>query len=144
MDASFRLDNRKRKQNQKEKAKSAVGSGVRLALAVVFHDVAEQLAAGRRRPDDGVGAGADGGADALVIRAAGRKDRVVRERLDELKELLAELLRENKVLIERTIAYADAGILQQIRKQGELLEEDYRPEGIYVKAYVPLELYGKL
>ena len=63
---------------------------------------------------------------------------------DELKELLAELLRENKVLIERTIAYADAGILQQIRKQGELLEEDYRPEGIYVKAYVPLELYGKL
>ena len=64
--------------------------------------------------------------------------------LDELKELLAELLRENKVLIERTIAYADAGILQQIRKQGELLEEDYRPEGIYVKAYVPLELHGKL
>lgn len=64
--------------------------------------------------------------------------------LDELKELLAELLRENKVLIERTIAYADAGILQQIRKQGELLAEDYRPEGIYVKAYVPLELYGKL
>ena len=60
------------------------------------------------------------------------------------RELLAELLRENKVLIERTIAYADAGILQQIRKQGELLEEDYRPEGIYVKAYVPLELYGKL
>ena len=51
MDASFRLDNRKRKQNQKEKAKSAVGSGVRLALAVVFHDVAEQLAAGRRRGD---------------------------------------------------------------------------------------------
>ena len=37
MDASFRLDNRKRKQNQKEKAKSDVGSGVRLALAVVFH-----------------------------------------------------------------------------------------------------------
>lgn len=64
--------------------------------------------------------------------------------LEELKELLARLLRENKVLIERTIAYADAGILQQIRRQGELLEEDYRPEGIYIKAYVPMELYGKL
>ena len=25
-----------------------------------------------------------------------------------------------------------------------ILQEDYRPEGIYVKAYVPLELYGKL
>lgn len=64
--------------------------------------------------------------------------------LDELKELLSELLRENKVLIERTIAYADAGIIQSIRKQGELLEEDYRPEGIYIKAYVPLELYGRI
>lgn len=64
--------------------------------------------------------------------------------LEELKELLARLLRENKVLVERTIAYADAAILQQIRRQGELLEEDYRPEGIYVKAYVPMELYGKL
>lgn len=64
--------------------------------------------------------------------------------LEELKDLLAELLRENKVLIERTIAYADAGIIQSIRKQGELLEEDYRPEGIYIKAYVPLELYGRM
>lgn len=64
--------------------------------------------------------------------------------LEALKELLSELLRENKVLIERTISYGEAGIIQQIRKQGELLEEDYRPEGIYIKAYVPLELYGKL
>lgn len=64
--------------------------------------------------------------------------------LEELKELLCELLRENKVLIERTVSYAKAGIIQQIRRQGELLEEDYRPEGIYVKAYVPMELYGKL
>ena len=64
--------------------------------------------------------------------------------LEELKELLSELLRENKVLIERTVAYADAGIIQSIRKQGELIEEDYRPEGIYIKAYVPMELYGKL
>lgn len=64
--------------------------------------------------------------------------------LEALKELLCELLREKKVLIERTIAYADAGMMQQIRRQGELLEEDYRPEGIYIKAYVPLEIYGKL
>lgn len=64
--------------------------------------------------------------------------------LEELKELFSELLRENKVLIERTVAYADAGIIQSIRKQGELLEEDYRPEGIYIKAYVPLELYGRI
>ena len=64
--------------------------------------------------------------------------------LDALKELLCGLLREEKVLIERVIAYADAGILPQIRRKGELLEEEYRPEGIFVRAYVPLELYGRL
>lgn len=64
--------------------------------------------------------------------------------LEELQELLAKLLRENKVFVERTISYAEAGIIQLIRKQGELLEEDYRPEGIYIKAYVPMEIYGKL
>lgn len=64
--------------------------------------------------------------------------------LEELKELLARLLRENKVLVGRTVAYADAGILQQIRSKGELLQEEYRPEGIYIRAYVPMELYGKL
>ena len=63
--------------------------------------------------------------------------------LEELKELLAKLLRENKIFVERTIPYADAGIIQLIRKQGELLEEDYRSEGIYIKAYVPMEIYGK-
>ena len=64
--------------------------------------------------------------------------------LDELKELLCELLREDKILVERIVPYDAAGIIQQIRKSGELLEEEYRAEGIYVKAYVPAELYGKL
>ena len=64
--------------------------------------------------------------------------------LEDLKMLLCELLRENKVLVERTIPYEEAGIIQQIRRGGELLEEDYRPDGIYVKAYVPMEIYGKL
>lgn len=64
--------------------------------------------------------------------------------LEELKELLCELLRENKVLVERIIAYDKAGVIQLVRKAGELLEEDYRPEGIYIKAYVPMDVYGKL
>lgn len=62
----------------------------------------------------------------------------------ELKDLLCELLRENKVLVERTIPYDNAGVIQQIRKSGELLEEDYRPEGIYIRAYVPADLYGRI
>lgn len=64
--------------------------------------------------------------------------------LDEVKELLCELLRENKILLERVIPYQNAGIIQQIRKHGELLKEEYQADGIYVQAYVPMELYGKL
>lgn len=64
--------------------------------------------------------------------------------LEELKALLSEMLRENKILVERTVPYGEAGIIQQIRKSGELLEEDYRTEGIYIKAYVPMSLYGRL
>ena len=64
--------------------------------------------------------------------------------LDELKETLSELLREEKILIERVIPYQDAGILQMVRRQGELLEESYEPEGIFIRAYVPMEVYGKI
>jgi len=64
--------------------------------------------------------------------------------LEELKDLLCEVLRENKVLVERVIPYAKAGVIQQIRKSGELLEEKYQEDGIYVRAYVPMEVYGRL
>ena len=64
--------------------------------------------------------------------------------LEELKELFCTLLRDNKILVERTISYQEAGILQQIRKSGELLEEEYRPEGIFIRAYVTPEIYGSL
>lgn len=64
--------------------------------------------------------------------------------LEELKKLFCTLLRDNKILVERTISYQEAGILQQIRKSGELLEEEYRPEGIFFRAYVTPEIYGSL
>ena len=63
--------------------------------------------------------------------------------LEELKEVLGELLRDGKILLERVFPYEDAGKIALIRTKGELLEEDYRPEGIYVRAYVPKEVYPK-
>ena len=66
------------------------------------------------------------------------------EGLEELKELLSEILREDKIYIERVILYADAGMIQMIRKQGELISEEYEADGIAVKAYIPMEVYGKL
>lgn len=62
--------------------------------------------------------------------------------LEELKAVLEELINERNVLIERVYTYDEAGIIQLIRRQGHLLEEDYRPEGIYVRAYVPMDIYG--
>ena len=64
--------------------------------------------------------------------------------LDEIKKLLAELLRENKVYIERVIPYNRAGIIQDIRKYGELVSEEYLETGIEIKAYVPMDVYGRL
>ena len=54
------------------------------------------------------------------------------------------MLREDKIYIERVISYSNAGVIQLIRKQGELISEEYVAEGIAIKAYVPMEVYGKL
>lgn len=55
--------------------------------------------------------------------------------LDEVKSLLEEILRENKIYIERIIPYDKAGVIQLIRKQGELVSEEYVADGIQIKAY---------
>ncbi|MBO5460220.1 MAG: GTPase HflX [Ruminococcus sp.] len=63
---------------------------------------------------------------------------------DELKQVLLEILRDEQIYIERLYSFAEAGKIQLIRKYGELLEEEYVPEGISVKAYVTREIYGKV
>jgi GTP-binding protein HflX len=64
--------------------------------------------------------------------------------LDTLKEMFEELLRERKVLVEKVFSYNDAGKIQIIRKYGQLLEEEYQAEGIFVKAYLPKDVYNQL
>lgn len=63
--------------------------------------------------------------------------------LDGLMNLIEEVLRKQKVLIEKVFPYDQAGRIQQIRKYGQLLIEEYRQEGIFVKAYVPHKLYNE-
>ncbi|MDY4840694.1 MAG: GTPase HflX [Lachnospiraceae bacterium] len=64
--------------------------------------------------------------------------------LEAVKDLLAQVLRENKVYMEHVFSYEEAGMIQMVRKQGELLSEEYTTEGIFVKAYVPAEVYDKI
>ena len=64
--------------------------------------------------------------------------------LDELKAALLEIIRRDQIYVERLYPFADAGKIQMIRSKGQLLSEEYLPEGIQIKAYVPQEVYGKL
>lgn len=66
------------------------------------------------------------------------------EGLENLQNVIEEVLREQKILIEQLYPYADAGKIQLIRKYGELLEEEYREEGIFAKGYVSVEIYEKV
>ncbi len=60
--------------------------------------------------------------------------------LDELKAVLAEELKKRKVLIDRVFAYSESGKCALIHRVGQVLEEEYTPEGIRIRAYVPRSL----
>lgn len=64
--------------------------------------------------------------------------------VEELINLIEEVLREAKVLIEHTFSYQEAGSIQMIRKYGQLLTEEYQEGGIFVKAYVPKDIANQL
>ena len=63
------------------------------------------------------------------------------EGLDLVRSALEQMLRENKIYMERLVPYTETAILAKIRSAGELVSEDYRPEGVYIQAYVPRALY---
>ncbi len=55
----------------------------------------------------------------------------------ELLEALEEQLRSSRVQVEKLFPYAQAGDIQRIRKLGQVLEEEYREDGIYIRALMP-------
>lgn len=64
-----------------------------------------------------------------------------KEGLDLLLDQIEGILKNCKTLIEKVFSYEEAGRIQQIRKYGQLLVEEYREDGVYVKAYVPKDIY---
>lgn len=66
------------------------------------------------------------------------------EGIEELKLLLERILRSRRIYLERLYPYRDAAKIQQIRKTGQLLKEEYREDGILVEAYVPAQQYAAL
>lgn len=55
--------------------------------------------------------------------------------LDKLSAAIEAEVLKSRNYIERLIPYSDAGIINRIRKSGNILEEDYREDGIYIRAY---------
>ena len=64
--------------------------------------------------------------------------------LEELKEILEKVITEDQIYLERVLGYQETGQIQIIRKYGQLLSEEYTPEGIEIKARVPKNIYGKI
>ena len=64
--------------------------------------------------------------------------------IDELLEKIADFLQESSLLIERVFKYEEAGSIAVIRKYGQLLEERYQEDGIYVRARIPRDIYARI
>ena len=46
------------------------------------------------------------------------------------------MIRESRVYFEHLYAYQDAARIAQIRKNGQVIEEEYREDGILIRAFV--------
>ncbi len=66
------------------------------------------------------------------------------EGLGELLKSIEELLKKQKLYLEKTYSYKDAGKIQIIRSCGQIQKEEYRDDGIYVEAYIPKEILGSV
>lgn len=64
--------------------------------------------------------------------------------LTELKETLSGFLAEEQVYLEELYSYREAGKLQTIREYGQLLSEEYRGDGIFVRAKIPAEFFVRV
>ena len=64
--------------------------------------------------------------------------------LDRIGEILADVMREDRKLIDTVLPYSSMALLSETKETGEVLEEEYLEDGIRVKAYVSEGIYGKV
>lgn len=82
------------------------------------------------------------GADVLKDLKADRTVRIsakMGDGIPDLIEAISKTAREGKLVVEKTFSYAEAAGISTVRGIGKILEEDYRNEGIYIKAEIPAE-----
>ena len=64
--------------------------------------------------------------------------------IEDLKKTIENILQNQRVYLEHTFSYKDAGKIALIRKFGEIKSEEYTDDGILIRAYIPAEIFGKV
>lgn len=59
--------------------------------------------------------------------------------IEEMLESISDVLKANKVLLEKVFSYEEGEKPNLLRKYGQVLEEEYQNEGVYMKAYIDRE-----
>jgi GTP-binding protein HflX len=60
--------------------------------------------------------------------------------LEEIGSSIESLLREDRSYIETLISYKEMSRLSEIKTLGEVIEEEYREDGIWIRAYIPKQI----
>ena len=71
-----------------------------------------------------------------VLQVSAKK----RIHLEDISEAIDSLLREDREYVETTISYKDMSLLAEIKSRGEILEEKYQEDGVWIKAYIPRQI----
>ncbi len=56
--------------------------------------------------------------------------------LDALMDGIGRRIRESRVYLEHLYPYSDAAKIALVRKNGQIIEEEYREDGIFIRAFV--------
>lgn len=64
--------------------------------------------------------------------------------LNEINDAIEVALKSMRVMVEKVYDYSEAGKIGIIRKYGQVLSEEYKEDGIHLKAYVPSQIMDRI
>jgi GTP-binding protein HflX len=64
--------------------------------------------------------------------------------IEQLLDIIEKKIQEDKIFIKEIIPYDNGSILNQIRTNGQIINEEYRNEGTYIEAFVDIKTFGEL
>ena len=60
--------------------------------------------------------------------------------IDRLIAAISDILKERQTLLRMQIPYSESAFAGRVRQMGQVMEEEYRQDGIFLHAYVPPDL----